>query len=169
MNLFVDSDGVIADFEKYFLDYFGYTHNSVSDEEMWKAINAHEDFFGSLPLMKNAEKFLMQAHETPFFDALFILTACPKTNYFVAAIQKKNFYLRKFPELELHVLPMQGGKNKGLFMQSPGDILIDDFKSNIKHWRNLGGYGVVHKNFYETALEINYIVDRTVFDPYDFL
>ena len=57
MKIFIDLDGVMADFETYFEDYYGFRHDSVSDAEMWKHIGDHENFFGNLPLMTDAKNF----------------------------------------------------------------------------------------------------------------
>ena len=42
------------------------------------------------------------------------------------------------------VLPVMVGHNKGLFMHAEGDILIDDFITNVDAWRNLNGVGILH-------------------------
>jgi hypothetical protein len=49
---------------------------------------------------------------------------------------------------------MMGGKNKCLFMHSPGDVLIDDFDKNCIPWREHGGIAIHHKDFDTTKKEL---------------
>jgi hypothetical protein len=116
---------------------------------MWKHIDAHANFFGSLPPMPGAIDFFWNLNNTRGYDDLLVLTACPRTNYAKAARQKID-WVHKHLDKSIHVLPVLGGKNKCLFMKRPGDILIDDFEKNILPWRYLGGLGIVHRTFEDT-------------------
>lgn len=153
-TIFFDSDGVVANFELHYADYFGHTHDSVSDDQMWKHINSYHDFFKNLPLIEGAKETIEKYRKT---HQVIILTACPKSNYTHAALQKKLFFQEKF-DRDLWVLPVLGGKNKALFMQKAGDVLVDDFAKNIKPWMELGGFGIVHKTWEKTNQELeNYL------------
>ena len=145
-TVFVDSDGVCADFETAYEDFFQHRHDSVADAEMWKNINAHGQFFANLPLIPGTLDFIRDVRVT---HDVVILTACPKSDYQRAALQKKEYFKKVDPDLI--VLPVLGGKNKYLFMQKPGDVLIDDFEKNIEPWNAAGGFGIVHKNWVDTA------------------
>jgi 5'(3')-deoxyribonucleotidase len=149
--IFVDSDGVVADFEAHYFEYFGHKHNSVSDEDMWKSINSYPEFFRNLPLLPGAVENITNLIKCGWH--VEILTACPKSNYAHSALMKKLFFREKFGP-DLRVLPVLGGKNKVLFMHKPGDILIDDFAKNIKPWQEAGGIGIVHKNWVDTRKEL---------------
>ena len=145
MRLYLDLDGVMADFDAHFPDVFGLDHKSLADDEMWQRINAHESYFLDMPMCKGAADFFADVrHLSPI-----ILTACPKTNYANAAIQKRK-WVHKHLSPELTVLPVMGGHNKWLFMHSQGDVLVDDYAKNIKPWIKAGGLGVVHVGFENT-------------------
>lgn len=146
-TIFIDLDGVVADFERFYEEAFQHRHDSVSDEEMWKNINAHGKFFSSLPLIEGAVEFIKRFRKT---HNIVILTACPKSDYQRAALQKKEWF-KKFVADDLMILPVLGGKNKFLFMQKPGDVLIDDFAKNVTPWVEGGGFGVVHTNWADTT------------------
>ena len=153
-NIYLDLDGVMADYEGYFLKIFGFKHNSVSDTVMWELINNHDQYFFNLDPLEGA---------LDFFDYIknlnpIVLTACPKTNYKTAAIQKR-LWVHKHLGKNIWVLPVLGGKNKALFMHQPGDILIDDFDPNIKSWNANGGTGILHRNFKETKEKIDEYLD----------
>jgi 5'-nucleotidase len=145
-RLYIDLDGVMADFDKYFFDSFGVESNKLDDPTLWKWINGAGNFFSSLPLMPGALEFFKSVeHLNPT-----ILTACPKSNYTVAATQKRQWVYKHLSE-NVTVIPMMGGKNKCLFMHSPGDVLIDDFEKNCIPWREHGGIAIQHTNFAVTS------------------
>lgn len=146
MRLYLDLDGVMADFDAHFLSVFGSGHRGMADDAMWERINAHPSYFLDMPLCHGAQEFFASIrHLDPI-----ILTACPRTNYAHVATQKRA-WVRKHLSATATVLPVMGGRNKALFMDAPGDILIDDFARNLKPWSDAGGVSILHTNFAETA------------------
>jgi 5'-nucleotidase len=153
-KLYIDLDGVMADFDRYFVESFGVASNTLDDPTLWKWINGHGNFFRNLPLCEGAVDFFNSVrHLNPT-----ILTACPKTNYTVAAVQKRAWVYENL-SADITVIPMMGGKNKVLFMHSPGDVLIDDFEKNCIPWREHGGIAIQHKNFVTTTKQLDLIND----------
>lgn len=144
-RLFLDLDGVMADFDAHFPAVFGLDHKSLADEAMWERINAHPSYFLDMPVCEGAKYFF---HSVEDFDPI-ILTACPRTNYAHVARQKRQ-WVRKHLSGEILVLPVLGGHNKPLFMHRAGDILIDDFEKNIEAWEKAGGLGILHRDFDST-------------------
>lgn len=55
--IFLDLDGVMADFDAHFPATFGLDHRSLADEAMWAQINAHPSVFRDLPPMPGALDF----------------------------------------------------------------------------------------------------------------
>lgn len=148
-RLYLDLDGVLADFDKYFFDNFGVEAKDIKDDVMWDHIFSIPMFFRNLPPCPGALEFFKDVkHLDPI-----ILTACPKADYRNAAINKRD-WVREHLSSDIMVLPVMGGKNKALFMHAKGDVLVDDFASNIKHWNNHGGCGIVHKHFPATLREL---------------
>lgn len=153
-RIYIDLDGVMADFDKYFFDTFGVESHKLDDPTLWKWINGHGNFFRNLPLMPGALDFFKSVeHLNPT-----ILTACPKTNYAVAAVQKRQWVYEHLSK-DITVIPMLGGKNKCLFMHSPGDVLIDDFEKNCIPWAEHGGFAIHHKNFKTTRNYLDLVLD----------
>lgn len=157
-KLYIDLDGVMADFDLYFRQEFGVETKELRDPELWKRINGHGKFFRNLPPMPGALEFFRSVeHMNPT-----ILTSCPKSNYAVAAVQKRQWVYEHLSS-EITVIPMLGGKNKCLFMHSPGDVLIDDhLEKNCIPWREHGGMAIHHKNFESTKKQLDLILDAVV-------
>lgn len=139
-TLYLDMDGVMADFDGAFPAVFGLDHRSLADDDMWGHINAHPSFFRDLPPMPGALHFF----ESIRWLQPVMLTACPKTNYAHVAAQKRA-WAREHLCPHITVLPVMGGRNKALFMHNPGDILIDDFGKNCDAWREAGGVAIKHE------------------------
>lgn len=144
-RLYLDLDGVMADFDAHFPAVFGLDHRSLADDDLWVQINSHPSYFRDMPPCKGAKAFF---DSISWLDPI-ILTACPKTNYANAARQKRS-WVREHLSAHCIVLPVMGGSNKPLFMHAPGDILIDDFERNIIAWRDEGGIGIQHSDFVTT-------------------
>lgn len=138
-QLFLDMDGVLADFDGAFPKMFGFDHREVADEVMWEAINSYGTYFRDLPPCEGALEFYRDfAWLSPA-----VLTACPPDRYADVAAQKRG-WVREHLGAAPFVLPVQGSKAKPLFMHAPGDILIDDFPANIERWEKAGGRGILH-------------------------
>lgn len=152
-RIYLDLDGVMADFDKYFLDTFGVESHKLDDPTLWKLINGHENFFLNLPLMEGALDFFRSIEHLP----VSILTACPKSNYTSAAMQKRRWVYKHLSK-DVTVIPMMGGKNKCLFMHAPGDVLIDDFEKNCIPWAEHGGFAIHHKDFETTNHNLDIVL-----------
>lgn len=162
-RLYLDLDGVMADFDAHFPAVFGLDHRSMADYAMWQTINAHPSYFRDMPTCPGAVEFFREiVHLEPI-----VLTACPRTNYANAAQQKRAWV---YEHLGPHVtvLPVMGGHNKPLFMHAPGDILIDDFEKNTKAWAAAGGLAILHRSFDSTlgSLDMALAITRE-FSPAD--
>lgn len=145
-RIYLDLDGVMADFDGTFPAVFGLDHRDMADDAMWLKINGHPSFFRDLPPMAGAVDFFRSIeHLDPI-----ILTACPKSNYAHVATQKVE-WVRAHLSAHVTVLPVLGGSSKPLFMHAKGDILIDDFRRNTEAWAAAGGHAILHRGFDGTA------------------
>jgi 5'-nucleotidase len=154
-RLYLDLDGVMADFDAHFPATFGLDHRGMADDALWETINAHPSYFRDMPPCPGAVAFFRTIeHLDPI-----ILTACPKSAYAEVARQKRA-WVREHLSKDVVILPVMGGKSKPLFMHAPGDILIDDFVRNTDAWTAEGGVAILHKTFAETSARL-----RTALGP----
>lgn len=148
-QIYLDLDGVMADFDAHFPAMFGINHKDMLDDDMWAQINAHPSYFRDMPVCPGALNFFSVIEEmNPI-----VLTACPKSNYAHAARQKRE-WVREHLGSHVTVLPVMGGSSKPLFMHAAGDILIDDFERNTKAWAHAGGVPILHRNFSQTIKDL---------------
>lgn len=155
-HVYLDLDGVMADFDAHFPATFGLDHRSMADDDMWAQINAHPSYFRDMPVCEGAKEFFFRIE---WLNPI-ILTACPRSNYAHVARQKRE-WVREHLSASCHILPVMGGRNKPLFMHSRGDILIDDFEKNTTAWALEGGFAILHRDFETTRDELEREIVRS--------
>lgn len=138
-NVFIDLDGVAADFEWQYTSNFGHKSGRVPDD-MWEKIYELETFFEDIPVMNGFNKFILQINASGMKPTF--LTAATKDNFRNIAKQKVKWGNKHFPTTPMIVTP--GGGSKYLYMQNKGDILIDDTTYVCEKWERYGGTAIQH-------------------------
>lgn len=149
-TLFLDLDGVMADFDGAFEPMFGFDHREAGDEKMWAAINEYGTYFRDLPPCPDALAFYNLLTDTRGIEPV-ILTACPLSDFHGVAEQKRG-WVREHLGDDVPIVFSPGSKSKPLYMHRPGDILIDDFEANIRRWKKAGGVGIHHTGDFVSTL-----------------
>lgn len=156
-TVWIDSDGVIADFEALIADYVGTPFHEISKGAMWRAVERYDSevapFFESLPKMKDADTLIdfVKAH----FVNYGILTASghvPKNG----PQQKRNWYKKHYGNIIVKVVTKS--PDKAEFAKSDKCILIDDRKKSIDPWVAAGGTGILHTSAADTINQLKQIV-----------
>lgn len=135
-HLFLDCDGVFANFEKHYLDIFGHVHNSVSDPIMWSNINNYKNWWTTIPKYNHFDDFWNRVEKY----SPTILTGCPKSNYAKSVIGKNIWISRHFGPHTKVITCMS--KDKPKYMKNAGDILVDDMDKNCNNWTDSGGLAI---------------------------
>ena len=138
MQLFLDCDGVLADFVKGATKLLGMPPSEFEDKygeaEMWNRIEASKDFFGNLePLPDSYELFDAVKHLDPI-----ILTGRPRGVW--AERQKLKFRDKYYPGTKMIVCR---SRDKIKYAKA-GDVIVDDWKKYQHLWVNGGGIWVMH-------------------------
>ena len=152
MQLFVDSDGVLAHYNRNVVNFFGKHPRDVSTEELWLLVNSEPNFWPSMPIKDGAKK--LWEFLKPYNP--IVITGCPKDDYENAAKHKTEWIKKTFGD-HVQVITCLA-KDKQNHMIAPGDILIDDFKSNIKRWNKAGGRGIWFRNVDQAIAEFKVLV-----------
>lgn len=152
MNIYLDLDGVIADFDLHFKNLFGVSAEEADNtSKLWELMHSKQDFFREMPLMEDAlvlMDFLDYKGITPI-----ILTAIPKQDKMPLCTQHKfEWVVNNFGHLPFRIGPHAKDKHK--HCQFPTDILIDDRESNILEWSAAGGISIHHKSANLTIEEL---------------
>src|SRR3990170_2269631 len=139
-HLFLDADGVLADFDAAAKALLGMSPRAFEEKygkrEFWRRLANAKDFYATLPLMPDA-RLLFDAvrHLEPT-----ILTGLPLGNW--AAPQKVKWAAEHFPGVPI-ITCMARDKHKHM---KPGDVLVDDRDNHRPAYEREGVVFVHHKS-----------------------
>lgn len=155
MNIYIDMDGVVADFDGRAEQILG--ARPVDErwpEDQWQQLRNHKHLYRHLPKTPYADQVIAVARR--FRDELGwhlgMLTAIPKGNDMPSAFYDKVLWMQDhYPDIPVYFGPYS--KDKQLHCQ-PGDVLVDDRTSNIREWGAKGG----------TAIKLNHLRPQEAID-----
>ena len=150
-KIYCDMDGVLADFHGAISRLYG-EHDpttELSDDIKADLTRNHHDIFATLEWMKGGQELWnhIGKHKPN------ILSASPIGWLPWAGVDKK-VWIRKHlrPAPVDIIIGKRSDKQKHATTNGKPNILIDDYKRNIKEWIAAGGIGIHHK---DTANTIN--------------
>lgn len=147
-RLFLDADGVLADFEEGARRLLGIPPKQYLAQHgrgaFWKRLAKARNFYGSLPEMPDARRlFDGVKHLEPT-----ILTGLPLGNW--AAPQKVRWAAEHFPGVPI-VTCLARDKHKHMHA---GDVLVDDREKHREIYEAAGVVFVHHKNAADSLRQI---------------
>jgi len=155
-HLFLDLDGVLADFDagaKAVLDMSPREFEAKHGKgEFWRRLARAKDFYATLPLLPDA---------MVLFDAVkhldpTILTGLPLGNW--AAPQKIRWAAKHFPGTKI-ITTMARDKFKHM---TGMDVLVDDRSDHRERWKAAGGVFIHHKNARDSLRQLAEIYPSVV-------
>jgi 5'(3')-deoxyribonucleotidase len=155
-TIYLDLDGVFADFEKRVIELFGKPPNSIDQTIFWKELGKFDHFWKDLDLMSGSRMLYDAVMKIPNVHVAF-LTAIPRpTGKLSTAADDKKIWVKEHFGTTCQVYTVVGGVNKAKFIQTPNDILIDDTQKNIDAWNKAGGIGILHTgtDYYSTIFRL---------------
>lgn len=155
-KIYVDMDGVVADFDKRFRDLSGMNPN---DYEAKNGKNAFWDFIDI------KHKLAFWVGIPPMQDAQRLIDYVSKHNYEMLtapsikkeSLMGKGLWIRNWAKKGLFPskpkVNYKSAKNKHHFA-APNHILIDDKQSTIDSWNAAGGVGILHTSASNTINQL---------------
>jgi 5'(3')-deoxyribonucleotidase len=148
-KIYLDLDGVMADFDKLVQKYFPNYRPKAGmwlDDELWKALQSEPNFFRHLDRLPDAGD--LWAYLAPYHHNVSILTAIPRGRYPESSADKRIWVANNFGE-HVNVITCFGIEKQ--LYAAPDAILIDDAGRNIGQWiKSGGGAGIMHYHASET-------------------
>jgi hypothetical protein len=143
-QLYLDCDGVLADFDKGATAALGLPPQVFERKHgpgrFWQQLASAPDFYFDLPLLPDAmELFEAVRHLDPV-----ILTGLPRGNW--AADQKVRWAATHFPGTRIITTLARDKRNHA----RAGDVLVDDQLRHAHLWEEMGGIFIHHKSAAET-------------------
>jgi hypothetical protein len=143
-QLFLDCDGVLADFERGAAELLRMPPKDYEAKHgprvFWSKLAAAPDFYNTLALLPDAmELFEAVRHLDPI-----ILTGLPIGKW--AEPQKRAWAERHFPGVRMITTL---ARNKSSYCE-PGDVLVDDREKYGEKWETASGEFILHTSAKET-------------------
>ena len=142
--IFLDLDGVLADFDSHYETHFGVRPSGHYEME---ARQLCPDFYRTIPLMTGARDLFRYVDEAGYGVA--ILTGVP-SSVDAADNQKHEWAAEHFPHVQVICCPAREKWEHG----RPGDFLIDDYLKYRLDWIGMGGVFIHHTDVPSTIAKL---------------
>jgi len=147
LYIFLDLDGVIADFDRHAREAGKLTKQGKPDYD-----KLEQAWWATMPAFKGAEQFYQELRRLG--EVKFLTGPVPLSDCFGGKAEWVSNFDRRRGRWALKDLIICPSNDKQL-LGGPGRILIDDRPENIRQWQQAGGLGVLHRgNFSQTLHEV---------------
>ena len=150
MNIYLDMDDVVADWMGYARAYLKrpeWSMGTMLPDQEWRRLKDDHRMYSKLPLKEGAYDLVDWCRTFTKENGwgLYFLSAIPHGNDMPWAVQDKVFWGQEyFPDIPVFLGPYSHQK----FMHcKPGDVLIDDRRSNCEEWERAGGRAHMYKEW----------------------
>ena len=159
-QIFLDQDGVLADFET--------TCSKMLGQKVWNSDSGHllydkhkreltaKHLFRNLEPLPDAWKLVDWCLNSGIHTE--ILTAAGTVNRTIV-VQDKIDWIRKHIHPHWIVVPTFKGSQKAAFAHKKA-VLIDDRDKNIEKWVESGGIGILHTSADDTINKLNELINE---------
>lgn len=153
-KVFVDMDGVLADFDTLYLERFGvalgpFRSTYTDPPNFWENIRGHGRFFEALPMMADALD-LWRGLKTLGVAPIVLSGVSEKTGDDSA--EQKRRWVRRWLGKNVPMIFCKSSE-KCVFGRA-GDVLIDDWTKHQAKWEAMGGVFIVHTSAEESLRQL---------------
>jgi hypothetical protein len=146
VQLFIDMDGVLADFDAHHEAHFGTKPCKKADDVNWKAVRKITDFYLGIPPMADLDALWARIERHKSIVLIGIPVSVPE------AADSKRAWVRK--HLGEHVEVRCCLSREKCLHAAPGDVLIDDWEKYKSLWIGAGGRWITHVSAADTARQL---------------
>ena len=144
-TLYLDLDGVLADFDRGVEALIGATPEQLEPNQMWPQLARHGDFFANLEMTEDGP--LLWEACAPLSPV--ILTGLPRGRW--AEPQKRRWVAEHLGEDVEVITCMSRDKPQ---WSGPGRVLVDDRDRPRQAWESAGGVFIHHTSAAQTLAEL---------------
>ena len=155
-RLFLDLDGVLADFDGGVEQILGIKPNRSAPKAppgMWEAIDAHPDFFGQLDVLAEAPTLVDFC--MPYYPV--VLTGLPDSHRDLVSRQKVRWVAERIsPALPVLTCSSKDKINvaRGVIPEGVTPVLVDDWTKYRHVWEEGGGIFILHTSAQDSIRQL---------------
>lgn len=161
MTLFIDMDGVLADFDRHHETHTGVRPSKKADAGRgvstvnWDQLRKVPNFYATIPPMHDMED--LWEFVLPYSPV--ILTGVPSGDMEAEAILNKGQWLAKYlgPDVPAIFCPSSQKSHHAV----KGDVIVDDWDKYRLLWVRKGGHWVLHVSAEESIGELKTLLWKT--------
>ena len=158
-KIYLDMDGVLADFERGVRELCNFEAEKTQDEDpvrdelMWAEIKKIDHFYSKLEPLPGAKE-LFDLIYGKYGEKCEILTGIPKARRGIKhSAEDKTEWVRRILSETVKVNTVFKAEKKN-FVAGKGSVLIDDLEKTIIEWRESGGTGILHTDPESTLAQL---------------
>lgn len=157
-QLFVDLDGVLADFDEFYFQQFGVRlpRQGSDPPGMWTNIRSHGSWFESLPMIPGALDFWTSLK--PYRPTILSGLASGGPAFVEGGDAQKRRWVDRYLGADV---PLITCRSKLKCMHGrPGDVLVDDWSRYRSLWEKMGGIFLLHRSYESSLASVRAIMNN---------
>lgn len=159
MHIYLDMDGVIADFEQGVRNLMGRepvqrgeSYESVT--RFWQEANKIPHFYDRIPPMRDAENLVRELEKRA---EITVLTGVPRPEgHFVTAPEDKSRWFKREMQSDAQVITCFRTQKKN-YVTGKDAVLIDDNARSVQEWKEQGGSAILYTGFQDAIRQLDAI------------
>ena len=161
MKLYLDMDGVIANFEKRYIELFNESPGSSRDRKEfsnnWTKFIEGKNF-ETLDWWPGGPELITYLGKNNL--DVEILSSSGGNKYHDLVVEQKKNWIKTFNLPEQWKINIVAGRKKKAEFATPDSILIDDTLDVIEAFNKAGGIGIHHKDVGNTIMLLDILLDK---------
>ena len=161
MKIYLDMDGVVANFEKRYIELFNESPGSSRDRKEFsnnwtKFIEGKH--FETLDWWPGGPELITYLGKNNL--VVEILSSSGGNKYHDLVVEQKKNWIKTFNLPEQWKINIVAGRKKKAEFATPDSVLIDDTLDVIEAFNKAGGIGIHHKDVGNTIMLLNILLDK---------
>jgi hypothetical protein len=161
-KLYLDMDGVIANFEKRYIELFkeppgGLNRDRKEFSKNWEVF-IQDKHFETLDWWPGACELISYIQKNFSHDTVEILTSSGGNKYHSEVEVQKNIWIKKMNLSEQWKVNVVAGRKLKAEFATPDSVLIDDTLDVIEAFNKAGGIGIHHKDYGNTIMLLDILL-----------
>ena len=163
MKLYLDMDGVIANFEKRYIELFHESPGSSRDRKQFSnnwTVFIEGKNFETLDWWPGGPELITYIQKNFSHENVEILTSSGGNKYHDLVEKQKNVWIKTMNLSEKWKVNVVAGRKLKAEFATPDSILIDDTLDVIEAFNKAGGIGIHHKDVGNTIMLLDILLDK---------